>query len=135
MSKPNNAAARTRGGCPICRSRRARCIQEEDGEFVLIQRRHCKDCGAVYTPTVPKLLALPTFLLAGLALAMGVWGTWFDSGFLGSITDLFSMGALSISIFLLGVGIHLLRHREPMIHERPPRSVDQPWDKKASTDS
>src|SRR4051794_40322051 len=60
-----------RRGCPHCGSTKLRRIRESEDEYVLTERRECKECGTVFTPPLSIFVAFFAFLLAALAIGLG----------------------------------------------------------------
>src|SRR4051812_44917132 len=78
MPTPTEPTKTQRGACPNCGSKNLRRVREGEQEFVVVQRRACRDCGTVFSPAVSPLLALITGTLAAVAAVVFVWGTFFN---------------------------------------------------------
>ncbi len=119
-----------RGACPNCGSKNLRRVREGEQEFVVVPKRACEDCGVVFSPRVSPLLAVFTAILAGIAVFVFVWGTFFndriDSSMMGWVTWL----ALVAGFCMVMATVQILRQREPKIHEAPPKEREpKPWDR------
>jgi hypothetical protein len=117
------------GGCPTCGSKNLRSIQEGEQEFVLTQRRECKECGTVFTPPLSVWLAIPVFLFAAGALGLTIWSFTDNAAKLMGLDLVWVFGPFGL--VLVGAGIQLLRHRSPKIHQKPKPTEPRPWEKGA----
>src|SRR4051794_25721315 len=128
MSTSGEPTKPQRGACPNCGSKNLRRVREGEQEFVVVPKRECKDCGAVFSPAVSPLLAILTGALAAVALVVFVWGMFFNEKIDADMMSWVVWLALVAGFCLVMATLHTLRQHEPKVHESPPKVREpKPW--------
>lgn len=130
MLTPDQPTKFPRGACPNCGSKNLRRIREGENEAVIVQKRACKDCGAVFSPAVSPLLLLVTAPLALAGFGFAVWAAFINEWLGAGLANMLSGLGVATGFALTAATVMIVKQREPKIHEGPPKEREQqPWDK------